>query len=293
MPVASDGALQYQRMEELFFTEGKDDRTRDKDENEDCSGQGTMGAASTKVEKWYLQRVHQSPNIYTIDNFLSETELEHLTDIIRKHSFHRSFVDNQHASDTMQYDAHRTSSFVGLTKNHDARIAGIERKVATLLGCSPSTVEPLQLVRYLPGQFFGVHHDMGDYDEETSVVSLPPKNCLARRRLVTIFCYLNDVEFGQGGCTLFPACATTDGSPLRVQPQRGRAVLFSNVTRKGTPDPRTIHAGEPVIDHSVMVAKEQGGADDSASLKKNKKKASRKQVTPTVVKYGLNCWLTE
>jgi hypothetical protein len=50
----------------------------------------------------------------------------------------------------------------------------------------------IQLVRYKPGEFFGVHHDLGDLLEDGSV-ALPPRDTTfgSKRRLVTLFCYLN------------------------------------------------------------------------------------------------------
>jgi prolyl 4-hydroxylase len=121
-------------------------------------------------------------------------------------------------------------------------------------------VEGLQLVRYKPGEFFGIHHDLGDLLEDDQVL-LPRKQFGVKRRLVTIFVYLNDLEQGQGGCTHFPKCDN-----LRVTPKKGKAVLWSNITSDGSPDPATIHAGETV---------RSSDGDDS------------------VVKYGLNIWITE
>lgn len=165
--------------------------------------------------------------------------------------FQRSYVD-AHATDAAYDTSHRTSTFLPFDKQQDAKVAGIEQKAAELLGCwsSTETVEPLQLVRYLPGQFFSAHHDLGDYDEETGQVTLPPRSLFCKRRVVTLFCYLNAVE--SGGSTHFPATSCRsgegigEGRGLRVQPCAGRAVLFSNILKTGQPDPRTIHSGEVV-----------------------------------------------
>ena len=116
---------------------------------------------------------------------------------------------------------------------------------------------------------FNVHHDLGDYDDETGLVELPPKSLFSKRRIVTIFCYLNDVDHGHGGETAFPSCPLSspgDDGPadaervLKIRPHPGRAVIWSNVLPNGQPDPRTVHAGLPV---------ERG------------------------IKYGLNIWITE
>jgi prolyl 4-hydroxylase len=207
------------------------------------------------IEGYNLQRVHGAPNIYVIEDFLTAIDLEYLDSQIEGGQFRRSYVDQTQREDAKSlYDAgHRSSTFISFTKQQDSRIAAIEQKAARLLGCySSEFVEPLQLVRYLPGQFFGPHHDMADLQADGRVV-MPPKSFFVKRRIVTVFCYLNEVD--QGGATWFPYC-----DRLRVQPVRGRAVLFSNVMADGSPDARTVHAGEAV---------EEG------------------------VKYGLNIWLCE
>jgi len=178
-----------------------------------------------------------------IDDFLNAAELQYLHTAASNHRFQRSYVDQISSSDEdkgSHYDtSHRTSTFLSFQKQQDATISRIETKAAALVGSwSPVTVEALQLVRYLPNQFFGVHHDMGDYNEETKEVSLPPKSLYSKRRIVTFFCYLNKVE--AGGCTYFPV------PNVRVEPVPGRAVLFSNILASGQPDPRTVHAGEAV-----------------------------------------------
>lgn len=285
--------MHYRRLNQLFFQEEQ--------ESPSSGGEAEAEAAVRLIQigKFVLQRVHASPNIYVIDNFLNASELAYLHDAIAKRKFQRSYVDRAAATaecggsgdsgsgaeeDTAaggvaggssHYDTtHRTSTFVSFEKQQDAKCAGIENKAAQLLGCWTSIMlEPLQLVRYLPGQFFDVHHDMGDFCPETGVVELPPKSLFSKRRVVTLFCYLNAVT--SGGATHFPlatvgaaATATTDAAAdhvdianndslpsrssssedgLRVEPVPGRAVLFSNVLSTGLPDPRTIHAGEPVL----------------------------------------------
>jgi 2OG-Fe(II) oxygenase superfamily len=253
--------MHYQRLEQLFFRVDSGETAR------------------LQIGKFTLERVHASPNIYIIENFLSTAELQYLHHIAEStNRFQRSYVDavpsessptgaDNGALDsrktTSHYDtSHRTSTFVSFAPHQDAKCAGIETKAAELLGCWSSAngvIEPLQLVRYRKGQFFGAHHDLGDYNAETHSVDLPPKSIFAKRRIVTLFCYLNSVP--EGGATHFPSLTTGNGScELRIEPVPGRAVLFANITGDGQPDPRTIHAGEPV---------------------------------ETGIKYGLNIWVCE
>jgi 2OG-Fe(II) oxygenase superfamily len=70
-------------------------------------------------------------------------------------------------------------------------------------------------------QFFNVHHDLADYDDETGRVELPPKSLFFRRRVVTVFCYLNEVE--EGGETAFPSCLVAPASPVPIQDDSNHA----------------------------------------------------------------------
>ena len=209
---------------------------------------------SLKFRKIPLDQVYTSPNIYTIDGFLSETELLYLERVSEQFPFQQSFVDTPDQKSIRDVEQ-RTSTFLSLTKLGNATVASIERKAADLLGVSLPSIEPLQLVRYQKGQFFGIHHDLGSLFVDGSV-ELPPRQPWARRRLATLFCYLNDIKSdadgdtggGGGGCTFFPACGD-----LRIRPKRGMAVLFCNILETGMPDPKTIHAGEPVTGDTVKL----------------------------------------
>lgn len=130
-------------------------------------------------------------------------------------------------------------------------------RISDWLGCWVDQIEPLQLVRYMPGEFFDMHHDLADLDADGNVIP-PPKHAQAKRRIITLFVYLNTLSEEHGGCTYFSRCN------LRIQPKKGRLVLWSNVTENGLPDPRTVHAGEKI----------------KSDLKET-------------VKYGLNIWICE
>jgi len=220
------GTLAHRKLDDLFFRK-----------------HSTLGPHHSIGSKLKFVRVHCEPNIYVVDDFLTATEMDHFRRKIEAGKFQRSFVD-QVSSTSAEKDekvcfdgSHRTSTFLSFTKQHDSVIARIERRVADeCLSLPISSVEALQLVRYKPKQFFGVHHDLGDFDEARGTVELPRKSCWSRRRLVTFFCYLNESD----GATHFP-----EAGNLRVQPRPGRAVVFANMLENGDPDCRTIHAGEP------------------------------------------------
>lgn len=133
----------------------------------------------------------------------------------------------------------RTSTFTYFTKMEDSKIAALEEKAASFCGTTIERVEPLQVVKYNPGQFFGAHHDTGVLFDDGSVEF--PKN--PPRRVCTFFVYLNDVPLDSGGSTRFPLLKDSDGKVLEVQPVKGSAVLWSNITKEGDVDPLTVHEG--------------------------------------------------
>ena len=113
-------------------------------------------------------------------------------------------------------------------------------RAAALLGVADlARFEEPQLVRYQSGQYFSWHYD-----------AVPPTQLNnGGQRVATLLVYLNDVA--EGGCTAFRdlRAGGTDasGRPTRlaVQPKKGRAVVFCPAKSDGTPDDRTLHAGQP------------------------------------------------
>ena len=130
-----------------------------------------------KLGSLVLHQIYAEPRIYSVDNFLSASDLCYLKEKISRGRFQRSYVDvawqvsstsmtesvSQHVNEKVDQtqstkgkttvNEHRTSTFLSFDKQEDSRIAAIEQRAAELMGCwSTQTVEPLQLVRYLPGQ---------------------------------------------------------------------------------------------------------------------------------------------
>ena len=103
-------------------------------------------------------------------------------------------------------------------------VAAINRRLAALTGTALDAGEPLQVLRYAPGQQYRLHSD-----------ALPG---VANQRRVTAIAYLNDGF--EGGETDFPAIG------LRVRPVAGDVLLFHSILPGGGADPRARHAGLPV-----------------------------------------------
>lgn len=215
----------------------------------------STNAALTVVEynfggRLRLKRIHDSPHVYTIDNFLTPKEMLKIQDKIeiadREKLFSKSFVDGggindikrrkrKHEENDIDNAAgtaaaaaekdksadeakiQRTSTFIHFSKLSNSSIAAIENRAADLLSMPNHSIEPLQLVRYSRGQYFHDHHDMGMLFEDGSV-ELPTKNAMtAPRRIVTILVYLNDLPNDVGGSTHFPLLkAGSSGSDTDV-----------------------------------------------------------------------------
>ncbi len=94
--------------------------------------------------------------------------------------------------------------------------------------------EPLSILRYRMGQEYKAHYDWINPAVEESRQSLSKSG----QRITTVFAYLMAPE--AGGETAFPKL------DLKIKPETGLGVMFSNVDAQGEPDKQTLHASLPV-----------------------------------------------
>lgn len=127
----------------------------------------------------------------------------------------------------------RTSETCDLD-SRDPLVAGVEQRIATLLGLPPGLGEPLQGQRYAPGQEFKLHTDT--FEPSGLDYHL---HCGTRgQRSWTAMIYLNQPQ--AGGATRFKAIAKT------VQPETGKLLAWNNLKPDGRPNPATLHQGMKV-----------------------------------------------
>jgi prolyl 4-hydroxylase len=121
-------------------------------------------------------------------------------------------------------------------------IARLDRRLAEVAGLPVENGEGLQILQYAVGAQFPPHHDFLLPSNEAN------KQSIARsgQRASTLIAYLNDVE--DGGETVFPNAGWT------VFPRRGGAVYFEYCNSRGQVDPRTLHAGAPVLRGEKWIA---------------------------------------
>jgi prolyl 4-hydroxylase len=108
--------------------------------------------------------------------------------------------------------------------NETPLIHALNRRIAIASGTRVEQGEPLQVLRYLPGQRYSLHSD-----------ALPSSH---DQRVLTVLVYLN-ASFGHGE-TLFPR------SHLTLKGAPGDALIFRNIGANGRADRSAVHAGAPV-----------------------------------------------
>ena len=164
-----------------------------------------------------LQLVHDSPRVRILHNFLSAEEAQHVIKIATPY-YHRSSTARAGSDDK------RTSHSATLPSS-DPVISALRQRISFFCGYPERNLEPLQTVRYHPGEFYKPHHDYYNSCETWQ----------AGNRHYTFLIYLNAVE--AGGETAFPRLNLT------VMPHAYSALVFNNVLDNGEPDERSQHEG--------------------------------------------------
>ena len=203
-----------------------------------------------------VEQVHESPNVYVIENFLKKSEVQYIVSRTvnqggsktKRTLFRPSYTDG---ADGRQKNIteYRTSEFCHMRKADNQVVRAIEQRAADLIGTTPDRVEPFQIVRYREGQKFDLHHDAGTLNIKTKQVESLPSGAV---RIATIFIYLNTTKEGVG-LTQFPYLKTTENHTLSVQPTEGRAVVFCNILPSGEADPLTSHKACPVSGNNTKI----------------------------------------
>jgi len=105
-------------------------------------------------------------------------------------------------------------------------IHALNRRLAAASKTDVRSGEPLQVLRYAPGEQYRPHSD-----------ALPGVTS-SQQRVLTFLVYMN--EDYEGGETAFPALG------FKVRGQLGDGLMFRNASGDGAPDPLAVHAGLPV-----------------------------------------------
>jgi prolyl 4-hydroxylase len=171
------------------------------------------------------------PAVWAFRDFASAEECDYLIELATSRLQPAVIVDP--ASGQLRPDPVRSSDSAAFPwVAEDMVVGALNRRIAVASGTRPICGEPLQVLRYAPGQEYRPHLD-----------ALPPSQ---NQRVLTMLVYLN--EGYRGGETFFTQ------SGLKFSASRGDGLLFRNASADGLPDPSSKHAGLPVLQGVKFIA---------------------------------------
>jgi len=177
------------------------------------------------------ERLSDAPDVLLFKTLLTKEECQYLSDLATPMLQPSVVVDP--ASGQLRPHPVRTSENATFPWiDETPMIHAINQRLAAASGTPAANGEPLQVLRYAPGQEYRPHHD-----------ALPHTD---NQRILTMLVYLNDAY--EGGETIFLKTG------LRVKGAIGDALLFRNADQQGRPDPDAQHAGLPVTAGQKLIA---------------------------------------
>ena len=172
----------------------------------------------------------RSPNIFTIDHFLTDEECEHMIKLSEP-NLKQSLVSGEKKGIVSEG---RTGKNCWLTHYHDEVTTKIANKISKMVDLPVENAEAFQMIHYDIGEEYKQHYDGWLFDGcERSRRNMRHGG----QRMKTALCYLNNVD--EGGSTFFPRLG------LHVYPERGKMVVFQNVIDN-------CHDRHPLSEHCAM-----------------------------------------
>ena len=184
-----------------------------------------LDSAGEPLANWTGKRLSDSPEVTLFPALLTHAESAYLIETARPLLRPSVVVDPR--TGQLVPNPVRTSSAAGFPfTDENPAIHALNRRLAAASGTPVRAGEPLQILHYAPGQQYHEHSD--------ALPGVVP----SQQRVLTFLIYLN--EGYEGGETTFPAAGVTFRGRI------GDGLLSRNASADGTPDPRAIHAGQPV-----------------------------------------------
>jgi prolyl 4-hydroxylase len=179
-------------------------------------------------------QLSQSPEIYVCDRFLSDQECDHIIRIAQPYLVRSEVTDPKSAGTVTDY--RRTSQGMWIQGSLvDPVVKAIQQRIAQVTEVTEQNCEDIQVLHYDLGGEYQPHYD---YFDTTTPGGLFQAN-RGGQRMATFMIYLADTE--EGGETIFPK------AKIKIQPQKGKAVMFFNIDSNGKEDPMSLHGGAPVL----------------------------------------------
>ena len=175
-------------------------------------------------KNYALSFISKDPLIVHVEDFLSDDEIQHLKSLA-KPNLKASTVKDQNDNYVSQ---DRTSKTTFLDRGQDNVVKAIEERASAFTGYPVENLEPLQVLRYKPGQYYKSHYDYFESHMDKG-----------GQRHATLFAYLSNIE--EGGQTHFPEL------DVEIQPKKGSVVFWYNCLTNGQVDSRTLHQGKAPV----------------------------------------------
>ncbi|AVL94024.1 putative prolyl 4-hydroxylase [Megavirus vitis] len=172
---------------------------------------------------------------FVIKNFIEPSKCQEIMKNCRNKLFDSEVISGKNSKI-------RNSQQCWIPKN-DPMVLNMFENISKQFGIPFENAEDLQVVRYLPGQYYNEHHDAccDDTDKCREFISR------GGQRKLTVLIYLNN-EF-EGGCTYFK------NLELRAKPSTGDALVFYPLAKNVNKcHPLSLHAGMPVTSGEKWIA---------------------------------------
>jgi prolyl 4-hydroxylase len=172
-----------------------------------------------------------TPEVWRFSDLASSAECLYLIETSEL-LFQQSVIIDPSTGQSRPHPVRTSDGAIFPWASEDLVITALNRRIAVASGTDASCGEPLQVLRYRPGQEYRPHLD-----------ALPASG---NQRVLTMLVYLN--EGYEGGETLFTRAG------LKQAGKTGEGLLFRNADPRGVPDRHAEHAGLPVVAGEKYVA---------------------------------------
>ena len=182
-----------------------------------------LSGSGEPLDTFASERVSDSPEVTVFPSLFSDVECDFLVEAALPLLQPSKVVDP--GTGKLTANPVRTSDAAAFSLVAESpAIHALCARLAKASGTNVKQGEPLQVLRYLPGQEYRPHFDALGRTEN--------------QRILTFLVYLNDRYDGGGTCFMKRG--------LVVKGRKGDALLFRNADDSGQLDPNSQHAGEPV-----------------------------------------------
>lgn len=187
----------------------------------------TVGALLL-IHRLWVRRNRTHYHVQEIPDFLTGAECDHIIDRAVPY-LKQSEVLAKSKGTSKSIIRSSESGFI--PQRGDSVLRSIKRKIADLSGSPVDHQETLQVTHYYPHTFYSPHLD--------ALPGSDPGVAAGNNRESTVLIYLNDDY--TGGATRFPRIGVS------IVPERGKAVLFTNLKPDGRPNPIAPHEAKIVL----------------------------------------------